>query len=263
MATTSAVVMGSLPRALRAFALTVAGIIAVILFSFLLSLIVPSFTISFTSNGEITSRINPGLYALLTALGAARLAPLLFPRRNRRRAGRRRNRHLARASIVRCRISLRGGQMSAAIGSFLLFTTNFLAILFAGGVVLMMVGLGKSAVSKEQIRLRRRGIILFVVCLVLIAIPLSLTAYQNIIGIEDNNTATVTVQNWLQGTSYQVDTVSVNGRVVSVTVDGSGQLKPLQQLANQLATALHRPIFVICAHGSSAEQRVPKPVNTF
>ena len=42
MATTSAVVMGSLPRALRAFALTVAGIIAVILFSFLLSLIVPT-----------------------------------------------------------------------------------------------------------------------------------------------------------------------------------------------------------------------------
>ena len=27
-------------------------------------------TISFTSNGEIASRINPGLYALLTALGA-------------------------------------------------------------------------------------------------------------------------------------------------------------------------------------------------
>ncbi len=90
MAITSAVVMGSLPRALRAFALTVAGIIAVILFSYLLSLIVPSFTISFTSDGEITSRINPGLYALLTAL-------------DRRRAGRRCNSHLARASFVRCR----------------------------------------------------------------------------------------------------------------------------------------------------------------
>jgi len=245
MAMTSAVVMGSLPRALRALALTVAGIIAVILFSFLLSLIVPNFTISFTSNGEITSRINPGLYALLTALGAGAAGAFIISRAEIADA-------LGGVAIAISLvpplcvvgISLRCGQMSAAIGSFLLFMTNFLAILFAGGVVLMIVGLGKSAVSIEQIRLRRRGIILFVVCLVLIAIPLSLTAYQNIVGIEDSNTATVTVQNWLQGTSYQVDTVSVNGRVVSVTVDGTGQTKPLQQLANQLARALGRPILL-------------------
>ena len=70
MATTSAVVMGSLPRAMRAFALTVAGIVSVIIFSYLLTFVVPDVTISFTSNGEIASRINPGLYALLTALGA-------------------------------------------------------------------------------------------------------------------------------------------------------------------------------------------------
>jgi uncharacterized hydrophobic protein (TIGR00271 family) len=245
MATTSAVVMGSLPRALRAFALTVAGIIAVILFSFLLSLIVPSFTISFASNGEITSRINPGLYALFTALGAGAAGAFIISRAEIADA-------LGGVAIAISLvpplcvvgISLRCGQLSAAMGSFLLFMTNFLAILFAGGVVLMIVGLGKSAVSIEQIRLRRRGIILFVVCLVLIAIPLSLTAYQDIVGIEDNNTATVTVQNWLQGTSYQVDTVSVNGRAASVTVDGTGQAKPFQQLANQLARALGRPILL-------------------
>ena len=245
IATTSAVVMGSLPRALRALALTVAGIIAVILFSFLLSWIVPSFAISFTNNGEITSRINPGLFALLTALGAGAAGAFIISRAEIADA-------LGGVAIAISLvpplcvvgISLRCGQMSAALGSFLLFMTNFLAILFAGGVVLIIVGVGKSAVSIEQRRLRRRGIIIFVVCLVLIAIPLSLTAYQNIIGIEDNNTATVAVQNWLQGTSYQVDTVSVNGRAVSVTVDGSGQLKPLRQLANQLATALGRPILL-------------------
>ena len=134
--------------------------------------------------------------------------------------------------------------MSAAKDSLLLFMTNFLAILFAGGVVLVIIGLGKLAASKEQLRFRRRGLLLFVVCLILVAIPLSLTAYQNITGIVDNNTATVTVQNWLQGTSYQVDTVSVNDRVVLVTVDGTGQLKPVQQLANQLARALRRPILL-------------------
>ena len=245
MAITSAVVMGSLSRALRAFALTVAGIFAVIIFSYLLSLIVPSFTISFTSNGEITSRINPGLYALLTALGAGAAGAFIISRAEIADA-------LGGVAIAISLvpplcvvgISLRAGQMSAAKGSLLLFMTNFLAILFAGGVVLVIIGLGKSAASKEQLRFRRRGFILFIVCLLLVAIPLSVTAYQNITSIEDNNTATVTVQNWLQGTSYQVDTLSVNDRVVSVTVDGTGQLKPLQQLANQLARALRRAILL-------------------
>ncbi len=245
MAITSAVVMGSLPRALRAFGLTVAGIIAVILFSLLLALIVPDFTISFTSNGEITSRINPGLYALLTALGAGAAGAFIVSRAEIADA-------LGGVAIAISLvpplcvvgISLRAGQMSAAAGSCLLFMTNFLAILFAGGIVLEIIGLGKLAISKEQVRFRRRGIILFFVCTVLIAIPLSLTAYQNITSILENNTTTATVENWLQGTSYQVDSVSANGRVVSVTIDGTGQLKPLQQLSNQLARVLRRPILV-------------------
>jgi len=260
VATTSAVVMGSLPRALRAFALTIAGIVTVIIFSYLLSWVVPNVTISFTSNGEITSRINPGLLALLTALGAGAAGAFIVSRAEIADA-------LGGVAIAISLvpplcvvgISLRSGQMSAAIGSLLLFMTNFLAILFAGGVVLMIVGVGKSAISIEQKRLRRRGIILFVVCLVLITIPLSLTAYQNITSIEDNNTATVTVQNWLQGTSYQVDTVSVNGRVISVTIDGTGQTKPLQQLANQLARALGRPILlnVRTVPAQNSESRSP------
>src|SRR5215468_10487850 len=45
MATTAAVVMNSLPRALRAFALTLAGIVSVILFAYLLAWVVPDVTI--------------------------------------------------------------------------------------------------------------------------------------------------------------------------------------------------------------------------
>lgn len=193
MATTSAVVMGSLPRALRAFALTVAGIVSVILFSYLLTFVVPDVTISFTSNGEITSRINPGLYALLTALGAAgafitsrseiadsmggvAIAISLVP------------------PLCVVGISLQKGQLPAAGGAFLLFMTNFLAILLVGGVVFLVLGLGRSAASREQVRFRRRGLMLFVVCILLVTIPLSQTAYQSIMNAEANNNATTAVQ---------------------------------------------------------------------
>jgi len=59
-----------------------------------------------------------------------------------------------------------------------------------------------------------------------------------------NQNATAEVQQWLEGTSYQVVTVNVNDRVVIATVEGSGELKPTQQLANQLAATLNRPVLL-------------------
>src|SRR5207342_36567 len=169
MATTSDVVMGSLPRALRALAITVDGMIAVILFSFLLSLFVPSFTISFASNGEITSRIIPGLYALFTALGAGAAGAFIISRAEIADS-------LGGVAIAISLvpplcvvgISLQKGQLNAAAGASLLFMTNFLAILLAGGVVLIVLGLGRSAVLREQVRIRRRGLVLFVACILLV-----------------------------------------------------------------------------------------------
>jgi len=245
MATTAAVVMGSMPRALRAFALTVAGIATVIILSYILSWVVPDVTISFTSNPEITSRINPGLYALLTALGAGAAGAFI----------------ISRAEIADSMggvaiaislvpplcvvgISLQQGQLDAAGGAFLLFMANFLAILLAGGLTLVVLGLGKLAVSQEHVRVRRGGFVLFVVGVLLVTIPLTLTAYQGVIHAKENNNATADVRKWLEGTSYQVDMVKVNDRVVIATVEGTGELKPVQQLANQLALTLRRPVLV-------------------
>ncbi len=245
MATTAAVVMGSSQRALRAFALVAAGIITVIIASYILSWVVPDVTISFTSNGEITSRINPGLYALLTALGAGAAGAFI----------------ISRAEIADSMggvaiaislvpplcvvgISLQQGQFDAAAGALLLFLTNFFAILLAGGAVLAVLGVGRVAVSQEQTRVRRRGLALFVVGILLVSIPLTLTAYQSAVRAADNNKATAEVRKWLDGTTYQVVAVSVNDRIVIATVEGSGEIKPAQQLANQLALALGRSVVV-------------------
>jgi hypothetical protein len=80
--------------------------------------------------------------------------------------------------------------------------------------------------------------------MLLVTIPLSLTAYQRVIHAQENNTATAEGQQWLKGTSYQVDMVNVNDQVVMVSVEGTGKMKPLHQLANQLALALGRPVLV-------------------
>jgi len=245
MATTAAVVMGSVQRALQSFTLTVAGIAAVIIFSYLLSWVVPDVTISFTSNGEIASRINPGLFALLTALGAGAAGAFIT---SRAEIADSMGGVAIAISLVPplcvVGISLQKGQLDAAGGAFLLFMTNFLAILLAGGVVLVILGLGKLATTQKQAQVRRRGFILFVLGVLIVSIPLTLTAYQGVIRATDNQKATAEVQKWLEGTSYQVVTVNVNDRSVITTVEGSGELKPVQELANQLAATLRRPLLV-------------------
>jgi uncharacterized hydrophobic protein (TIGR00271 family) len=245
MATTAAVVMGSLPRALRAIALVGVGVVTVIIAAYFLSWVVPDVTISFTSNAEITSRINPGLYALLTALASGAAGAFIT---SREEIADSMGGVAIAISLVPplcvVGISLQEGQFDAAAGAMLLFLTNFLAILLAGGIVLWVVGVGRVAVSVEQMRVRRRGMALFVAGILLVSIPLSVTAYEAVARATKTNRATAEVRHWLDGTAYQLVAVNVNDRIVIATVEGTGELKPLQQLANQIAQALGHPVNV-------------------
>jgi len=245
MATAAAVVMGSGRRALNALALVVAGVASVIALSWLLTFVMPDVTISVQSNAEITSRIQPGLLALLTALasgaagayimaheeiadsmGGVAIAISLVP------------------PLCVVGISLNEGELGAAAGAFMLFSTNFLAILLAGGITFMLIGLGEQVIETQNARLRRNAFILILVATFLVAVPLTATSYQAVRNSLDNQAARHDVDAWLAGTSHQAAVVEVHDQSVLVTVEGSGTLNPLRQLANQLAQTLRRPVLV-------------------
>ena len=246
MATTAAVVTGSPSRALRALALTVVGIATVILFSFLLALVVPNITISFTSNGEITSRINPGLYALFTALGAGAAGAFII---SRAEISDSMGGVAIAISLVPplcvVGIALQAGRFDDAAGAMLLFMTNYLAILLAGGVTFVALGMSRLAGTQEQARLRHRGIILFLIGILIIAIPLTLSAYRDIVAALENDRTTVEVEKWLEGTTYKVVTVNVDDQQVIITVEGIGRLNPLAQLADRISTALGHTVQIL------------------
>jgi uncharacterized hydrophobic protein (TIGR00271 family) len=245
MATTAGVVMGSATRVVRATILVIAGVALVITLSFFLAMLVPDVTISFTSNGEITSRINPGLYALVTALGAGAAGAYI----------------ISRAEIADSMggvaiaislvpplcvvgISLQQGRWEAAGGAMLLFMTNLFAILLAGGITLLASGLGKLAATQEQTSLRKKGLVVFVVGILLITIPLAATTYQAITHTMETGRATAEVEGWLEGSLYRVATVEVNDRIVTTTIEGSGELSTVQELAGRLARAFGHPVLV-------------------
>ena len=245
MATAAAVVMGASQRALRSLALVVVGVAAVILLSALLALAVPDSTISFTNNGEIASRISPGIYALLTALGAGAAGAFIM---SRSEIADSMGGVAIAISLVPplcvVGISISKGEWTAAAGALLLFLTNFSAILLAGGLVFLLGGLGRLAVTETHRRFRHRSLVLIVICTLLITIPLSLHAYGVVVDTVTKNKATAVVQSWLEGTSDQLVAVNVDGELVAVSVEGVGDLKPLKLLRDQLESAINRPVIV-------------------
>ncbi len=245
MATTAAAVMGHSRRALRSLALVLAGIVTVIAFSYALTLLVPELAISFTANPELASRINPGLLALFTALGSGAAGAFIT---SRDEIADSMGGVAIAISLVPplcvVGIALRQGEWTAALGAMVLFTTNFLAILLAGGVTFLIVGLGRVALTQAQKSVRRRGFVLFVVGIVLVAIPLTITGAHTLTLAQENDTAATQVRQWLSGTSYDLMTVDVHDQVATVALEGDGTLKPVKSLADQLATALRHPVVV-------------------
>jgi len=245
MATTAAVIMGAAQRAWRSLTLVIIGVISVILLSALLTSIVPNISISFKNNGEIASRINPGLFALFTALGAGAAGAFITSRAE-----------LADSmggvaiaiSLVPplcvVGISISQGEWLAAGGALLLFMTNFFAILFAGGLVFLFIGLGKLALGETQKRLRHRSFVLITFGTLFISIPLFLTGYRSVADAIATSRVTTVVEEWLQGTTDQIIAVSVNGQSIAVSVEGVDQLKSVDELVGEIEKVLQHPVIV-------------------
>jgi uncharacterized hydrophobic protein (TIGR00271 family) len=245
MATAAAVVLGSVRRAGWAIALVIAGVVAVIATSYLLTWVVPNVTISFTRNGEIASRIHPGLLALLTALGAGAAGAFIT---SRAEIADSMGGVAIAISLVPplcvVGISLRYGQTGAAGGALLLFLTNFLAILLAGGLTLLAVGLGRLQVADEHKRVRRRGFTVFVLAILLIALPLAYTSFSAVADAINTAKADVQIRAWLTGTGYSVVSVDVANDLVAAALEGTGQVGSVEELARQLATTLNHPVTI-------------------
>lgn len=245
MATAAAVVMGSWQRALRALALVVVGVASVVALSTLLGLAAPDITISFTENSELAARVSPGLYALITALAAGAAGAFIVERAEIADS-------MGGVAIAISLvpplcvvgIALSVGQWADAWGAMLLFLTNFLAILFAGGLVFLISGLGRVATTKEEVIVRRRAFALIIAAGVLITIPLSVTSYNVLRDTNDTQKATAAVRDWLGATPSRIVAVQVHGGEVDVTVAGQTDTLQAQPLANRLSAILQRPILV-------------------
>ena len=177
MGATLALVTGQADRAIRSLVLVIISVIAVIAFSAILSLPIPF--LDFENNGEITSRVQPGLSALVVALAAGAAGAFANSRKS---VGDSLPGVAIAISLVPplsvVGIALSHGNGSDAFGAFLLFFTNFLAIILAGSMVFWVSGANALKLTERQAEMRKRSYIVAIVSTLMVAIMLATTSYN-------------------------------------------------------------------------------------
>jgi len=202
-----------------------------------------SAVISFETNSQITGRISPRLIDLYAALASGAAGAFAMSRDDIADSlpGVAISISLVPPLCV-VGIGLAAGEWVAAWGALLLFITNFLSILLAGGGTLALLGLS-AASTKELIGTARRKAFIFVAIGVLIvAVPLTVTSIR--VAQESFAEAATRrlAQQWLDQTDFEVVRVEADGNQVDLIINGSGERPPLPELGSNLGSSLDRLI---------------------
>jgi uncharacterized membrane protein len=159
-------------------------------------------------------------------------------------------------------ISLSETQWSAAFGASLLFLTNFLSILLAGGAVFALLNLGQAAIEEQDLTQegRRKAYTYITVGVLLVAIPLAITTYR--VGRDSILEAQVisVTEDWLVESESELllAGVTVNGDDVRILVHGFREPKMIEQLGADLYAQVPSLDEYTMAINLSREMPIPK-----
>lgn len=237
MATALAVVTGDLKHLARSLTLVALGVIASVGISCLLGLASP-LVVNAVTNSQVSGRVSPTLTDLLVALASGAAGGFALSRRNVSDT-------LPGVAIAISLvpplcvvgIMIANHDPSAAAGAMLLFVTNFLAILIAGGGILAIMGYGAVAFTERQGSRRPAAIVIALATLV-IAVPLGITGARVASDTRLEYSIRARASDVLAGTGVELATVNVQGSTVNVTLEGSSRAH--QDVARDVALRIHR-----------------------
>lgn len=243
-----ALVNGWSRRAGRSVLLLTGGIGAAIILSYALSAWAP-IVVAFDTNTQITSRVDPTLLDMMVAVAAG--AAGAFATVNTRVASSIAGVAIAVALVPPLAvvgISLGAQRLDDALGAFLLFLTNLVAIVLAAAVVFVLAGFAQPA----RLRARPSAVLVtiapFAVLAALILVPLVFASEGLIATSTQQRAAQDVVEEWLgPDTDLQVDRVQVSTDGVEVHLTGPSEAPPIDPLQTGLGEALERPVAVSVA----------------
>ena len=234
----AAVVLADRPNLLRCVLLVVAGAAAVIGLSWLLGLVVP-YPVVAATNGQVASRVSPTIVDLVAAVATGAVGSVA----------------LARSDIsdtlpgVAIAISLvpplavvgltlESGAPHQSLGALLLFTTNVVAIL-ASGVVVMALYRVRRVVDQTIAPTVRRGraVTLIGVLLVVVLIPLVINSTRTDTTTVRETDVQAVAQHWATAAGWSVFGVTTSGKRTLINATGPNPAPSLSTLRQDLDDA--------------------------
>ena len=246
MATAAALVMGRMDRAAQALLIVIGGVIGAIFLSWLVGVTFIIGIINVNTNAQILSRTSPSLVDLAAALASGGAGAFAISRKDISDT-------LPGVAIAIALVpplavvglTLSQGAYDDAWGAFLLFATNFLSILLAGGGVLALLGLGQAATADLDARRRRNAFYAIALGAMLVTVPLAATSYNTAQAGYAQFQATRSSQEWLQDSGYEVARVDApSSDYVLIRVTGDGDLPPRDELTASLQERFGRDVTV-------------------
>ena len=244
VATAAALVTGDLKRAGRSCLIVVTGVTGVICVAYICGAIHPK-VISFTTNAQIFARVSPSLSDLIVALASGVAGAFAVSRDDVADSlpGVAISISLVPPLAV-TGISLSQGQGVEAVGSLLLFITNFLSILLAGGATFMFLGLSAASTIELNKDIRRKAFIYIIVGTLLVAVPLAMSSYKVAKKGHLEYQARDIAQQWLDRTDFDLIKIEAMKDRIELVITGSGAPPSLQEFSGELQTRIDRNIQV-------------------
>lgn len=234
------------------------GVIGAIAVAYLISAWVPAL-VAFDSNTQITSRVNPTFVDMLIALCAG--AAGAFATVNVRVASSIAGVAIAVALVPPLAVvglSLEQQRWDDAVGSFVLFMTNFVSIVLAAAVVFVLTGFAESSTLRTNGRQVLSTLAPFGALALVILVPLVFTAEGILATASAESKAQAVVSDWVGDDSdLRVGQVSVDAAAGAVTVmvsiTGSETLPSPSTLQQSLTAELETPVEVVIEFTPSAQ----------
>jgi uncharacterized hydrophobic protein (TIGR00271 family) len=234
MAVSLSAVTGDSRNIVRSMLLVIEGTAMVVGSAYVLAAILPGI-VQTAGNTSITSRTSASLIDLIVALAAGAAGAFATSREDISDA-------LPGVAIAVSLVPplavvgvcLSGRQGHQAWGAFLLFLTNFLAIVAAGLIVFAVMGYNRAAVGMEKGKTRRRAVVAVVIAIILICVPLGVTSYRVAESRILQQRATTAASKWLAGSDYSIYSVNTDIGTVDMTIAGEGPLPSFNVLLADL-----------------------------
>jgi len=228
-----AVVTGNFRRLGRSAALALGGAAAVVVLAAFLAWIFPKLQ-PLSTNSQVTDRTSPGVIDLVAAVATGVAGSYGLARRDVSDV----------MPGVAIAISLvpplavvgitgSAGDWGSALGAFVLFASNVVAIILAGTVVFTLCGYRREARKEPDFR-RSTAYAVIAASLALILVPLGVTTAQTAREQLWLDRASAVARAWATEHRYALQDVKFEGSQLNVVIEGAGPNPPSAQLLERL-----------------------------